>query len=48
MVSPAAKRNLRPATLTAAQRAGLERRGAVLEATVGDAQWWRIADNTSP
>jgi len=39
---------LRPATLTAAQRAGLQRSGAVLAASAGEAQWWRIPDNTSP
>ncbi len=36
---------LRPATLTSAQRAGLQHSGAVLAATTGDAQWWRIPDN---
>ena len=39
---------LRPATLTAAQRAGLQRSGAVLAASAGEAQWWRIPDNTPP
>ncbi|HWS77480.1 MAG TPA: hypothetical protein VN205_03785, partial [Thermomonas sp.] len=33
---------LKPATLAPAQRAGLQRSGAVLAASVGDAQWWRI------
>ena len=37
-----------PATLTAAQRAGLQRSGAVLAASAGEAQWWRIPDNTPP
>ncbi|WP_168191538.1 hypothetical protein [Thermomonas aquatica] len=39
---------LRPATLTPAQRAGLQRSGAALAATAGDAQWWRIPDNAPP
>lgn len=39
---------LRPATLTTAQRAGLRRSGAVLVETAGDAQWWRLPDNTPP
>jgi hypothetical protein len=36
---------LRPATLTPAQRSGLQRSGAVLAGSVGDAQWWRIPDS---
>ena len=43
---------LRPDSLTPAQRAGLQRSGATLEATAGEAQWWRIpdriADNGQP
>lgn len=33
---------LRPELATPAQRAGLQRVGARLQLTVGDAQWWRI------
>lgn len=33
---------LRPASLSPAQRAGLQRSGATLVQTSGDAQWWRI------
>lgn len=36
---------LKPAALTPAQRLGLQRSGAVLAATAGDAQWWRIPDD---
>ena len=39
---------LRPATLTPAQRAGLQNSGATLAASAGDAQWWRIPDNAPP
>ena len=39
---------LKPATLTPAQRAGLQLDGAVLAGTAGDAQWWRIPDNARP
>lgn len=37
---------LRSATLTPAQRAGLALSSARLVQAEGDAQWWRIADNT--
>lgn len=33
---------LRPKTLSAAQRAGLQRAGASLRAEAGDAQWWTV------
>ncbi|MBK7205375.1 MAG: hypothetical protein IPH90_04960 [Thermomonas sp.] len=33
---------LKPATLAPAQRAGLQRSGALLAGSAGDAQWWRI------
>jgi hypothetical protein len=36
---------IKPARLAPAQRAGLQRSGAVLAASAGDAQWWRIPDN---
>lgn len=39
---------LRPDTLSPAQRSGLQRSGAVHMATIGDAQWWRIPDNSQP
>lgn len=39
---------LKPARLTVAQRAGLQRSGAVLAASAGDAQWWRLPDNAPP
>ena len=39
---------LKPNTLTAAQHAGMQRSGATLVETAGDAQWWRIPDNTHP
>ena len=39
---------LRPATLTPAQRAGLQQAGAMPEASVGDAQWRRIPHNAPP
>lgn len=39
---------LRPGTLTPAQRAGLERAGATLEAGFGDAEWWRLPEGGSP
>lgn len=38
----------RPATLTLAQRAGLQRSGAVPAGNAGDAQWWRIPHNARP
>ncbi len=39
---------LRPDRLTTAQRAGLALSGARLVQAQGDAQWWRIPDNTRP
>ncbi len=36
---------LKPARLSSAQRAGLQRSGAALAGSVGDAQWWRIPDD---
>jgi len=39
---------VRPARLSAAQRAGLMRAGARRELSVGDAQWWRIAQQAAP
>ncbi len=39
---------LKPVTLTPAQRAGLQRSGALLEAGTGDAELWRIPDNAPP
>lgn len=39
---------LKPAQLAPAQRAGLQRSGAVLAATAGDAEWWRLPDNAPP
>ena len=36
---------LKPNKLTPAQRAGLRRSGAVLGASAGDAQWWRMPDD---
>ena len=35
---------LRPETASPAQRAGLERAGATLEASFGHAQWWRLPE----
>lgn len=39
---------LHGASLTPAQRAGLQRVGAVQAGAAGDAQWWRIPDNAAP
>jgi hypothetical protein len=39
---------LKPARLAPAQRAGLHRSGAVLVASAGDAEWWRLPDNAPP
>jgi hypothetical protein len=39
---------LKPAQLAPAQRAGLQRSGAVLVATAGGAEWWRLPDNATP
>lgn len=39
---------LRPETLSPAQRAGLDRSGATLEASFDDAQWWRLPVGTAP
>jgi len=39
---------LRPASLSAAQRAGLAQAGARQELSVGAAQWWRIAKPVAP
>ena len=39
---------LKPARLTTAQRVGLQRSGALLAASAGDAQWWRLPDNAPP
>lgn len=39
---------LRPAMLTPAQRAGLERVGAVRQHGEGDLEWWRIPTEASP
>lgn len=36
---------LKPARLSPAQRAGLQRSDAALAATAGDAQWWRLPDD---
>ena len=36
---------LKPARLSPAQHAGLQRSGAVLAGSAGDAQWWRIPDD---
>ncbi len=39
---------LHGASVTPAQRAGLQQVGAVQADAVGDAQWWRIPDNAAP
>ena len=39
---------LHGATVTPAQRAGLQQVGGVQVDAVGDAQWWRIPDNAAP
>ncbi len=39
---------LHGASVTPAQRAGLQQAGAVQADAVGDAQWWRIPDNAAP
>ncbi len=39
---------VRPASLTPAQRAGLDRAGARLQLTIDEAQWWRVMPDRTP